>query len=156
MDFTQIARDVLETEAAELRGAASRIDSTWNEIINLIESTNGKLVIMGVGKSGLVGSKMAATFASTGTPSFFIHPTEAMHGDLGMISKGDIVLAISNSGESEELTALLPHIKRFGITIVGMTARKTSTLASYSDRLIDVSITKRPALSISHRPVRQH
>jgi arabinose-5-phosphate isomerase len=97
---------------------------------------------MGVGKSGLVGSKMAATFASTGTPSFFIHPTEAMHGDLGMISKGDIVLAISNSGESEELTSILPHIKRFGIMIIGMTARAESTLARHSDHIIDIAITK--------------
>lgn len=142
MDFIQIARDVLATEAAELQNAADRIGNSWNEIVSLIEATSGKLVIMGVGKSGLVGSKMAATFASTGTPSFFIHPTEAMHGDLGMISKGDTVLAISNSGESEELTAILPHIKRFGITIIGMTARQKSTLASFSDKLIDTTITK--------------
>lgn len=142
MDFIQKARDVLATEAAELQQAAARIDTSWNTIVDLIAQTRGKLVIMGVGKSGLVGSKMAATFASTGTPSFFIHPTEAMHGDLGMISQGDIVLAISNSGESEELTSILPHIKRFGITIIGMTARKESSLARYSDHVIDIAISK--------------
>lgn len=142
MDYTQTAKEVLLTEAAELRDAAGRIDPSWNQIIEQIVTAKGKLIIMGVGKSGLVGSKMAATFASTGTPSFFIHPTEAMHGDLGMISQGDIVLAISNSGESEELTSILPHIKRFGITIIGMTARTESTLAKYADHFINISITK--------------
>jgi len=142
MDFIQIAKEVLLTEANELQQAADRFDPSWNHVVDLIAETKGKLVIMGVGKSGLVGSKMAATFASTGTPSFFIHPTEAMHGDLGMISKGDIVLAISNSGESEELTSILPHIKRFDITIIGMTARKSSTLARYSDHIIDIAISK--------------
>ena len=142
MDFIQIAKEVLQTEANELQQAAGRIDPSWNQVVDLIAETKGKLVIMGVGKSGLVGSKMAATFASTGTPSFFIHPTEAMHGDLGMISKGDIVLAISNSGESEELTSILPHIKRFDITIIGMTARSASTLAHHSDHIIDIAISK--------------
>ncbi len=142
MDFIHTAKEVLQTEAAELQQAAERIDPTWNNIIELVSEAEGKLVIMGVGKSGLVGSKMAATLASTGTPSFFIHPTEAMHGDLGMISKGDIVLAISNSGESEELTSILPHIQRFGITIIGMTARSNSTLARHSDHTIDIAISK--------------
>jgi arabinose-5-phosphate isomerase len=142
MNYTAIAQEVLETEAAELQQAAKRIGEEWGRVTSLIEEAEGKLVIMGVGKSGLVASKMAATFASTGTPSFFIHPTEAMHGDLGMISKGDIVMAISNSGESEELTAILPHIKRFGITIIGMSGNRNSTLARYSDELLDISISK--------------
>ena len=142
MNYREIAKEVLETESAELIQAAGRIGENWDQIIHLIAEARGKLVIMGVGKSGLVGGKMAATFASTGTPSFFIHPTEAMHGDLGMISQGDIVLAISNSGESEELTAILPHIKRFGITIIGMTGRKNSTLGKSSDQWIDISISK--------------
>ncbi len=142
MDYRTIAQEVLRTESAELLQAADRINESWNTIISLIAQASGKLVVMGVGKSGLVGGKMAATFASTGTPSFFIHPTEAMHGDLGMISKGDIVLAISNSGESEELTAILPHIKRFGITIIGMTGKKNSTLGKASDQWINIGITK--------------
>ena len=87
----------------------------------------------GVGKSGLIGAKMAATFASTGTPSFFLHPTEALHGDLGMISPNDVVIAISYSGESEELSSILPHIKRFGTPLIGMTRNRWSTLGEQSD-----------------------
>lgn len=142
MDFIKIAQEVLETEASELQEAAKRFGDQWSGIIDLIAATEGKLVIMGVGKSGLVGSKMAATFASTGTPSFFIHPTEAMHGDLGMISKNDTVLAISYSGESEELTSILPHVKRFGIPVIGMTARSESSLARHSQSVISIAISK--------------
>jgi arabinose-5-phosphate isomerase len=99
-------------------------------------------VVSGVGKSGLIGAKMAATFASTGTPSFFLHPTEALHGDLGMIGKDDVVIAISYSGESEELSSILPHIKRFGTPLIGMTRDKNSTLGEYSDLVIDVVVEK--------------
>lgn len=99
-------------------------------------------MVSGVGKSGLIGAKMAATFASTGTPSFFLHPTEALHGDLGMIGKDDVVIAISYSGESEELSSILPHIKRFGTPLIGMTRDKNSTLGEYSDLVIDVVVEK--------------
>ena len=142
MDFKQIAKDVLLIEANELKDAALNISDEIEKAVKLISSCKGKLVITGVGKSGLVGSKMAATFASTGTSSFFLHPTEAMHGDLGMIGKDDIVLGISYSGESEELIQILPHLKRFDIPLIAMAKSKDSTLASYSDVFIDINITK--------------
>jgi arabinose-5-phosphate isomerase len=142
MRYKDIAKEVLLTEANELTLAASNISSEISQVVELIASATGKLVVIGVGKSGLVGAKMAATFASTGTSSFFLHPTEAMHGDLGMISKGDVVLAISYSGESEELVNLLPHLKRFDIPLVGMAKDKNSTLGKYSDIFLSVNITK--------------
>jgi arabinose-5-phosphate isomerase len=142
MRYKDIAKEVLLTEANELTLAASNISSEISQAVELIASATGKLVVIGVGKSGLVGAKMAATFASTGTSSFFLHPTEAMHGDLGMISKGDVVLAISYSGESEELVNLLPHLKRFDIPLVGMAKDKNSTLGKYSDIFLSVNITK--------------
>jgi arabinose-5-phosphate isomerase len=140
--YKDIAKEVLLTEANELKIAANNICNELEEAVELVSNTSGKLIIIGVGKSGLVGAKMAATFASTGTSSFFIHPTEAMHGDLGMISKGDIVLAISYSGESEELIQLLPHLKRFDIPLIAMAKDKDSTLGSYSDIFLSISITK--------------
>lgn len=142
IDYKKIAEEVLKTEASELIESIKKIDKEWSKAVDLIHKMKGKLIVMGVGKSGLVGLKMAATFASTGTPSFFIHPTEAMHGDLGMISKGDIVLAISNSGESEELISILPHIKRFKVPIIGMSSNRYSSLASLSDAVIDISVSK--------------
>jgi len=142
MDFKKIAQEVLLIEANELKDAASNISNEIEKAVKLISSCKGKLVITGVGKSGLVGSKMAATFASTGTSSFFLHPTEAMHGDLGMIGKNDIVLGISYSGESEELIQILPHLKRFDIPLIAMAKSKDSTLASYSDVFIDINIKK--------------
>jgi len=142
MDFKKIAQEVLQIEAQELLNASNNISNEIDEAVKLISSCKGKLIITGVGKSGLVGAKMAATFASTGTSSFFLHPTEAMHGDLGMIGKDDIVLGISYSGESEELIQILPHLKRFDIPLVAMAKDKNSTLASFADVFIDINITK--------------
>ena len=142
MDFKQIAKNVLNIEANELKNAASNISNEIENAVKLISKCKGKLVITGVGKSGLVGMKMAATFASTGTSSFFLHPTEAMHGDLGMIDKNDIVLGISYSGESSELIQILPHLKRFDIPLIAMAKDKNSTLGSYSDVFLDINITK--------------
>jgi len=143
MDFNKIASDVLEIEANELLLAAKNIkDFDIEKAIDLIVSCKGKLIVTGVGKSGLVGAKIAATLASTGTSSFFLHPTEAMHGDLGMIGKEDIVLAISYSGESEELIQLLPHLKRFDIPLIAMAKTNNSTLARYSDFFINISVSK--------------
>jgi len=138
MDFKKIAKDVLNIEAQAL--VECDIDDGFIKALDIIENTKGKLIITGVGKSGLIGAKMAATFASTGTSSFFLHPTEALHGDLGMISKGDSVLAISYSGESEELAKILPHIKRFNIPLIGMSRDKNSTLGRYSDAFIPTII----------------
>jgi arabinose-5-phosphate isomerase len=110
--------------------------------VELVATCKGKLIITGVGKSGLVGSKIAATLASTGTSSFFLHPTEAMHGDLGMIGSNDMVLGISYSGESEELIQILPHLKRFNIPLIAMARNPESTLAKYADIFINISIEK--------------
>ncbi len=142
MDYTKIAQQVLRTEAQELVTAASRLGEEIEKAVEIIDAVKGKLIITGVGKSGLVASKMAATFASTGTSSFFLHPTEALHGDLGMIGKEDAVLAISYSGESEELTKILPHIKRFDIPLIAMAKEQNTTLGRYADVLIPIKVTR--------------
>ena len=142
MNLIHIAQETFQIEADALLRAASRLDENFLAAITTILSTKGKLIITGVGKSGLVGAKMAATFASTGTSSFFLHPTEALHGDLGMISKGDTLLAISSSGESEELTKILPHIKRFDIPLIGLTSNPSSSLGKYADVFLDISVEK--------------
>lgn len=142
LDFIAIAKDVIRIEAEELLFAMERFNENFTKATELVANIKGKLIITGVGKSGLVGAKMAATFASTGTSSFFLHPTEAMHGDLGMIGKDDAVLAISYSGESDELIKILPHIKRFQIPLIGMAGNSESTLAKYSDMFFDIHVTK--------------
>ncbi len=142
MDYSKIAKDVLQTEAKELEFASLRLGDEIETAVSLIANLKGKLIISGVGKSGLVGSKMAATFASTGTSSFFLHPTEAMHGDLGMIGKEDGLLAISYSGESEELIKILPHIKRFDIPLIAMAKDKNSTLGKYADVFLPIFVEK--------------
>ncbi len=142
MNYKTIAQETLNIEAETLINAAKNIGDEFDKAVEIILTCKGKLVISGVGKSGLIGAKMAATFASTGTPSFFLHPTEALHGDLGMIGKDDVVIAISYSGESEELSSILPHIKRFGTPLIGMTRNRNSTLGQYSDVVIDVVVEK--------------
>ena len=142
MNFKQIIKDVLLTEAKELEKAANSVSFDIEKAIDLIMSSKGKLIVTGVGKSGLVGAKIAATLASTGTSSFFLHPTEAMHGDLGMIGKEDIVLGISYSGESDELIQILPHLKRLNIPLIAMARNENSTLAKYSDVFININVEK--------------
>jgi len=142
MNFQDIAKEVILLEASQLEYAASNISNQIDAAVELISKCEGKLIICGVGKSGLVGSKIAATMASTGTSSFFLHPTEAMHGDLGMIGKNDIVLAISYSGESEELIQILPHLKRFDIPLISMASNENSTLAKYSDIFLNIKVQK--------------
>ena len=142
MNFKQIIKDVLLTEAKEIEKAAAKISFDIEKAIDLIINSKGKLIVTGVGKSGLVGTKIAATLASTGTSSFFLHPTEAMHGDLGMIGKEDIVLGISYSGESEELVQILPHLKRFNIPLIAMAKNENSTLAKYADVFININVEK--------------
>jgi arabinose-5-phosphate isomerase len=142
MNYKEIAQETLNIEAQTLLQASKNIDDVFERAVEIILACKGKLVVTGVGKSGLIGAKMAATFASTGTPSFFLHPTEALHGDLGMISKDDVVIAISYSGESEELSSILPHIKRFETPLIGMTRDRNSTLGKYSDLVIDVVVEK--------------
>lgn len=142
MNYKQIAQETLKIEAQTLFESAQNIDDVFDKAVEIILACRGKLIVTGVGKSGLIGAKMAATFASTGTPSFFLHPTEALHGDLGMIGRDDVVLAISYSGESEELSSILPHIKRFDTPLIGMTRDRNSTLGRYSDLVIDVVVEK--------------
>ncbi len=142
MDRLQIVKTALKTEAMEILKASENLSKEIEKAIDIIYNLKGKLIVTGVGKSGLVGAKMAATFASTGTSSFFLHPTEALHGDLGMIGKEDGVLAISYSGESEELSKILPHIKRFDIKLIGMTRDKNSTLGRYSDVVIPIKVER--------------
>ena len=142
MNYKTIAQETLNIEAQTLINAAKSMDDVFDKAVALILNCKGKLIVTGVGKSGLIGAKMAATFASTGTPSFFLHPTEALHGDLGMISKEDVVIAISYSGESEELGAILPHVKRFNVPLIGMTRNAKSTLGKYSDFIIKVEVEK--------------
>ena len=142
MNLIEIAQETLYIEADALKQTAKRLDNNLLDAIDTIFQTKGKLIITGVGKSGLVGAKMAATFASTGTSSFFLHPTEALHGDLGMIGKNDTLLAVSSSGESEELTKILPHIKRFEIPLIGMTGNPDSSLRRYADVWLDISVER--------------
>src|SRR5438067_7089690 len=134
------ARRVLEVESAAILGLIDHLDNTFVDVVELINSSSGRVITMGLGKSGIICKKVSATLASTGTPSFFLHPAEAIHGDLGMIVPGDIVLAVSNSGETEELMRLLETLKRLGIFMIGMVGNPNSTLAQYSDILLDVSI----------------
>ncbi|MDD3770154.1 KpsF/GutQ family sugar-phosphate isomerase [Sulfuricurvum sp. IAE1] len=141
-DYIAIAKNTLEIEAAMLNEAKERLGDEISRAVETILSCRGKLIVTGVGKSGLIGAKIAATFASTGTPSFFLHPTEALHGDLGMIGRDDAVLAISYSGESEELSSILPHIKRFDIPLIGMTRNASSTLGRTSDIVLDINVSK--------------
>ena len=142
MNFKEIVKEVLLIEANELEKAANKISFDIEKAIDLIINCKGKLIVSGVGKSGLVGTKIAATLASTGTSSFFLHPTEAMHGDLGMIGKNDIVLGISYSGESEELVQILPHLKRLNIPLIAMARSELSTLAKYADVFINIAVDK--------------
>ena len=141
-DTIKIAANVLKTEANELTRNAEILDGEFEKAVEVLYETKGKVVVTGVGKSGHVGAKIAATLASTGTPSFFMHPTEAMHGDLGMIGKDDTLLAISFSGESEELTKILPHVQRFGVPIVAMAKDKFSTLGKFCDAFVKLDVSK--------------
>jgi arabinose-5-phosphate isomerase len=129
----QVARDVLNTEAAGLLSLAASLGEGFGQAIDRLASVSGRVVVSGMGKSGLVGRKVAATLASTGTPALFVHPAEASHGDLGMIVPGDAVLALSNSGETAELADLVAHSRRFALPLVAITARSDSTLARAAD-----------------------
>ncbi|MDY6904834.1 MAG: KpsF/GutQ family sugar-phosphate isomerase [Thermodesulfobacteriota bacterium] len=142
MDIRQQAIDVLKTEADGLLELAGRIDANFASMVEMICACKGRLVISGIGKSGIVGQKIVATLNSTGTRAIFLHPVEAMHGDLGMVSARDIFLGLSNSGETEELINLLPTIRDIGCKIIAFTGNPASTLARQSDIAIDVGITR--------------
>jgi arabinose-5-phosphate isomerase len=136
----KLARDTFDIEAQALLGLKARQGAQFAQAVQAMLVCTGRVVVMGMGKSGHVGRKIAATLASTGTPAFFVHPAEASHGDLGMVAAGDVVLAISNSGEADELTAILPAIRRIGITLVAMTGRAESTLAQHANITISSEV----------------
>ncbi len=135
-------RETLNIESIELQRASEKINSSWIQAVLEILKIKGRVVVMGMGKSGHIGRKIAATLASTGTPAMFVHPAEASHGDLGMVLKEDIVLAISNSGESEELTSILPVLKRIGVNIVAITANQDSTLGRHANWVLECAVEK--------------
>ncbi|MDU7786509.1 MAG: KpsF/GutQ family sugar isomerase [Aggregatibacter aphrophilus] len=142
MDYLQIARETLSVEEKALGQLNQKLDRTFADVVELILACEGRLVIGGIGKSGLVGKKMVATFASTGTPSFFLHPTEAFHGDLGMLKPIDVVMLISYSGETDDVNKLIPSLKNFGNKIIALTSNKNSTLARHADYVLDISVER--------------
>ena len=142
MDVLELARNVVTTEIEALEGMAKRLDADFCKAIEIIQGIRGRVVVVGMGKSGIIGKKIAATMASTGTASFFVHPGEAFHGDLGMIRPADVALMISNSGETEELIRLLPFMKYQKNSVIAMTGKRDSTLARYADVVLDVSVER--------------
>ena len=140
MDFCKLGLAVIETEAQAVFELSQRINAQFAKACHILLGCKGRVVVMGMGKSGHIGGKIAATFASTGTPAFFLHPAEASHGDFGMITPQDVVVAISNSGNTQEIVTLLPLIKRLSIPLIALTGNKDSTLAQYADIHLDVSI----------------
>jgi arabinose-5-phosphate isomerase len=139
-DLLDIAKKVLKTEAEAVFALIEKIDSNFEKAVEIIYNSKGRVVVTGMGKSGLVAKKIAATLASTGTPAFFLHPAEASHGDLGMVTSDDVIVAISNSGETEELLGLIPFLKRFDVRIISITGNTSSTLSKVADAKIDVSV----------------
>jgi arabinose-5-phosphate isomerase len=137
-----LAREVLLLEATEINALADRLDDCFLQAVTLILHCKGRVVVSGMGKSGHIGGKIASTFASTGTPAFFMHPAEASHGDLGMITAGDIVIALSNSGESDEILAIVPPLKRLGASIIAITGNDRSTLAQAADIHLSAHVSK--------------
>ncbi len=140
--LSKLARAVIETEADAVRGLLSKIDDSFLSACEAILDCDGHVVVIGMGKSGHIGNKIAATLASTGTPAFFLHPAEASHGDLGMITAQDIALLMSNSGETDEVNRILPPLKRLGVPLIAMTGNQASNLARHADIHIHVAVEK--------------
>jgi arabinose-5-phosphate isomerase len=139
-EIIEAARKVIQIEADAVEALAASLDDRFAQAVEMILACSGRVVVTGMGKSGLICQKMAATMASTGTPTIFLHPAEGVHGDLGMLMKGDLVIAVSNSGETEEITRILPIIKRMGLPLVSMTGNPSSALARAGDVFLDISI----------------
>jgi len=138
----KLAERVLRVEAEGILGLTARLDERFLKALEFLRDCRGRVVVTGIGKSGIVGRKVAATLASVGTPALFLHPAEGVHGDIGMVARGDVVLAISNSGETEEILTLLPAIKRLGVPLVVLTGNPNSTLARNGDVVLDVSVAE--------------
>ncbi len=141
-DFLNWGKQVVETECREVQALRSRIDDNFNRACEILFHCRGRVVVTGMGKSGHIGGKLAATLASTGTPAFFVHPGEASHGDLGMITRHDVVLALSNSGNTAEIATIIPILKRNGIPLVSMTGDENSILARAADVNLDVGVSQ--------------
>jgi len=142
MDFIKRSKEIFNLEIAELQKLAEKIGPEMNEVVELIYSTKGKLVIMGIGKTGIIGHKIASSMASTGTPTVFVNASEAMHGDLGMVSKNDVVLLISNSGSSTEIINIIAPLKKIGCTLIAMTGNPKSTLAKEVSIVLNIAISR--------------
>lgn len=141
-DVLKLLREALDIETEGIVALADRLDDSAVQAVETILACTGRVIVTGMGKMGLIGRKIAATLSSTGTPAFFLHPAEAYHGDLGIIASDDVVLAMSNSGQTEEVTNLLPHIKRFGVKIIAMTGQCESTLARHADVIVDCGVAR--------------
>lgn len=139
-DILLKAKKVLQAEAEAILALVDRVDDKFAKALEMILACEGRVVVTGMGKSGLICQKIAATMASTGTPAFFLHPAEGVHGDLGMLMKGDVVIAVSNSGETDEITRILPVIKRMGLPLIAMSGNSESTLARAGDTHLDISV----------------
>jgi arabinose-5-phosphate isomerase len=142
MDILDQIRKVIETEAKEIYALLTKVNDKAEKAVELLYLCTGRIITIGMGKSGLVARKIASTLASTGTPAIFVHPAEAIHGDLGIVGKQDVIILVSNSGETEEILKLIPHFKRFNIKIISLTGNKNSTVAQLSDVVIDVGTTQ--------------
>lgn len=151
IDLIQSAKEVFDIEANSVLELKNRLNDDFIKAIDIIYASKGKVVVTGMGKSGLIGRKIASTLCSTGTPAVFLHPAESTHGDSGIISRSDVVIAISNSGETKELLNLLPLILRFGVPLIGVTGGLNSTLAQKSDVVLDISV-KREACPLNKAP----
>ena len=151
LNMIELAKEVFDIEANSILKLKDTIGNDFDKAVDLILNCKGRVIVTGMGKSGHIGRKIAATLTSTGTPSYFLHPAESTHGDSGIITRNDVVIAISNSGETQELLNLLPLIKRFGVPLIGMTGKLTSTLANASDVVLDISV-EREACPLNKAP----
>ena len=138
----EVGKNVIKIEAQAVAAIANRIGNEFDKAVNTILNCKGRLIILGMGKSGLISQKIASTMASTGTPSHFVHPADAFHGDLGMITKGDVVLMVSNSGETHELLEIIPSLKRKAVPTISMVGKENSTLFKNTDYALDISVEK--------------
>ncbi len=139
-NIINIAKKVLKTEADAVFALIDKLNSNFEKAVDIIYESKGRVVVTGMGKSGLVGKKIASTLSSTGTPAFFMHPAEASHGDLGMVTSDDVIIAISNSGETDELIGLIPFLKRFNVSLISLSGNPDSTLSRAADVTLDVSV----------------
>ena len=150
-NINDLAKEVLTIEANSILRLKNNIGEEFDKAVEYLDNCKGRVIVTGMGKSGLIGRKIAATLSSTGTPSYFLHPAESTHGDSGIITRNDVIIAISNSGETQELLNLLPLIKRFGVTMIGMTGNLNSTLSNASDVTLDISV-EREACPLNKAP----